>query len=109
METLIKELIEAANAFDTDGFLEKFHLDAVLDDPSVGQKFVGHQGIRTYFTNYFIGYNTQTNIVKFKKTGENTAHLEVWFTGNFPGGEVGGEFDFEFGDSKIISLKADLT
>lgn len=108
METLIKEWIEAANAFDTDAFLAKFHEDAVLDDPSVGSRFYGHKGIRNYFVDYFIGYNTHTRIVKYLERGENTAHLEVWFKGDFPGNEIGGTFDFTFRDGKISFLQAEL-
>ncbi|MBC7845680.1 MAG: hypothetical protein H7Y10_04220 [Flavobacterium sp.] len=39
---------------------------------------------------------------------ENTAHMEVEFTGDFPEGKIGGMFDFTFKDGKIETVKADL-
>lgn len=47
-----------------------------------------------------MGYKTQT---AFKKLDieENSAYLEVEFTGDFPEGKIGGSFDFIF---RIIRL-----
>jgi len=41
-----------------------YHKDAKLDDPSVGRIFKGQSGIRKYFEDYFIGYKTQTRLIK---------------------------------------------
>ncbi len=91
----------------TQKYLSKYLEDAVLNDPSVGKKFIGHQGIREYFTSYFIGYKTKTKLVDLEVNG-NKAHMEVEFKGEFPEGKLGGVFDFTFKDGKIAKVKADL-
>jgi ketosteroid isomerase-like protein len=105
--SFISEWIRLSNAFDTEAYLEKYSEDAVLDDPSVGRKFIGHEGIRDYFISYFIGYNTKTRLVKLD-IHENQAHVEVEFTGSFPGEKIGGMFDITFKDGKIATVIADL-
>lgn len=107
IKSFLLDWIAMSNSFNTEKYLEKYLDDAVLDDPSVGRKFVGHEGIRAYFTNYFMGYKTQTTLVSLTFEG-NKAHLEVEFTGKFPEGKIGGTLDFIFKDEKITSLKADL-
>ena len=107
IKTFLQNWIETGNSYNTEKYLEFYHSDAILDDPSVGRKFVGHEGIREYFENYFIDYKTQTKFLKLE-INEETAHLEVEFTGNFPEGKIGGMFDFEFKNDKIIAVKADL-
>ena len=102
----LKDWIAAGNDYDTEKYLEKYKENALLDDPSVGRSFKGHEGIREYFTSYFIGYKTQTKLLKLI-SGDHTAHLEVEFTGSFPEGKIGGMFDFTFRDDKIVT--ADLT
>jgi hypothetical protein len=82
--------------------------DAVLDDPSVGSTFIGHEGIEEYFTTYFIGYQTQTKLLKLSIQGTENAYVEVAFSGNFPEGNLRGTFDFNFKDQKIAFVKADL-
>lgn len=104
----IHDWIAASNAFDTNGYLEFYLPDAVLDDPSVGRKFMGHKGIKDYFDSYFIGYNTQSRIVRLVVIDSENAHLEVEFTGDFPEGKIGGTFDLRFRDGKIAFAKADL-
>ncbi|MDQ1095373.1 MULTISPECIES: nuclear transport factor 2 family protein [Chryseobacterium] len=104
----IQEFIAASNAYDTKGYLEKWHKNAVLDDPSVGKVFKGHAGIRNYFESYFIGYKTQTQLVRLNIISDNEAHIEVEFTGDFPEGKIGGIFDLTFKEEKIANAKADL-
>jgi hypothetical protein len=41
-------------------------------------------------------------------TDEENVHLEVAFTGDFPGGKARGTFDFKIRNGKIASAKADL-
>ncbi|AYN02452.1 nuclear transport factor 2 family protein [Chryseobacterium sp. 3008163] len=107
IETFIKDWIAVSNSYETEKYLEFYNENAVLDDPSVGRKFIGHDGIKDYFVSYFIGYKTQTELknLEFK---ENSAHLEVEFTGDFPEGKIGGSFDFTFINDKIEFVKADL-
>lgn len=107
-QTFIKEWIAAGNAFDTKKYLDCYWPDAILDDPSVGRKFTGHEGIKDYFDSYFIGYNTQTKLVHLTETNDKNIHLEVEFTGDFPEGKIGGTFDFKFRGDKIEFVKANL-
>lgn len=104
----ISNWAEAGNAFDTNKYLNFYDRDAILDDPSVGKKFSGHEEIKEYFDNYFIGYNTHTEIVQLKIIDEHHAYLKVKFTGDFPEGTIGGTFEFTFNNGKISYLKADL-
>ena len=107
ISAFLTDWIAVGNSYQTEKYLEFYLADAVLDDPSVGKKFVGHQGIRNYFTSYFIGYKTRTRMVKLD-IKKNAAYLEVEFTGEFPEGKIGGSFDFAFRHGKIASIKADL-
>lgn len=104
----IKNWLVVSNNYDTKSYLDKWHKEAVLNDLSVGQVFKGHSGIQKYFENYFIGYKTQTRLVKLDITGNNEAYIEVEFTGEFPGNKIGGIFDFTFKNGKIAKAKADL-
>lgn len=108
IKSFIKELLVVSNAYDTQNYLGMWAKEAVLDDPSVGQVFKGHSGIKKYFESYFIGYKTQTRLVKLDIIADNEAHLEVEFTGEFPGNKIGGMFEFTFEDGKIAKAKADL-
>ena len=103
----LQNWIAISNSYDTEKYLDQYLSNAVLDDPSVGKKFEGNKGIRQYYENYFIGYKTQTKLLKLDLTG-NSAHMEVLFTGTFPGGEIEGTFDFLFKDEKIAFVKAEL-
>jgi len=107
IETFIKDWIAISNSYETEKYLKFYMEDAVLDDPSVGRKFIGHDGIKNYFVSYFIGYKTQTEVRKLE-IKENSAYLEVEFTGEFPKGKIGGSFEFIFKDDKIEFVKADL-
>lgn len=108
IKSFIQDWLAVSNAYDTKNYLEKWDQEAVLDDPSVGQVFKGRSGIKKYFESYFIGYNTQTRLINLKILAENEAHIEVEFTGEFPGNKIGGMFDFTFKEGKIAKAKADL-
>jgi ketosteroid isomerase-like protein len=107
IKSFLSDWIEVSNSYNTEKYLEKYLKEAVLDDPSAGKKFVGHEGIKDYYTSYFIGYKTQTTITKLE-INNDTAYMEVEFTGEFPGGKIGGMFDFKFKDGKIHKVIADL-
>lgn len=106
-EKFIAGWLRASNNFDTEKYLEMYHKEAILDDPSVGRKFEGYPGIRDYFESYFTGFNTQTQLTDLSFIGDKV-HLEVEFTGDFPEGRIGGIFDFMFKEGKIAAVKADL-
>lgn len=107
IKAFLIDWIAVSNSYNTEKYLDKYLEDAVLDDPSVGKKFVGHKGIRDYYTSYFIGYKTQTKLLR-SAIQDNGAHLEVEFTGEFPEGKIRGMFDFTFKGEKIAKVKADL-
>lgn len=104
---IITEWIAATNTHDTDRYLSHFTDDAVLDDVSVGRAFTGPTEIAEYFTSYFIGYNTHTTLVRIDPEG-GYIHVEVDFTGDFPGGRTGGIFDITFSGTKLHRVTADL-
>ena len=108
LDKFINDWIAASNAFDTKEYLSFYSDDALLDDVSVGEQFKDHRGIKRYFESYFIGYNTQTKLVRLDLASKEKAHLEVEFTGNFPEGQIGGTFDFTFKNGKISFVIADL-
>jgi uncharacterized protein (TIGR02246 family) len=106
-QQLIARWIAAMNTHDTDTYLSYFTADAVLDDPSVGERFDGHDGIADYFTRYFIGYNTTTRLVRVTARGEEL-HVDVHFTGDFPGGQTDGVFDVRVTGDRFSFVHADL-
>ena len=108
IQTFITQWINAGNAFDTKQYLNFYLPDAILDDPSVGRKFVGHMEIKEYYESYFIGYNTHTQQIGQLVKGIENVHLEVEFTGNFQEGKLRGTFDFQFKKGRIAAAKADL-
>lgn len=107
IKSFLENWLEVSNSYNIQKYLAFYHTNAILDDPSVGKKFIGHKGIQEYYTSYFIGYKTQTKLEKLEIM-QNTAYVEVEFTGEFPGGKIQGSFDFTFNNEKIIMLKADL-
>ena len=81
-------LIAATNAFAVEQVLGLFAHDAVIDDPSTGQRFDGHAGIRLYVEQYFVGYQTVTRFLSMQLVGPQRARVRVDFTGDF-GHEIG--------------------
>lgn len=107
ISAFLNDWIAVSNSHDTEKYLHTYNEDAVLDDSSVGRKFMGHAGIRDYFSAYFIGYNTQTELVKMDIQQQHT-FMEVIFTGDFPERKIRGTFDFTFKYEKIATVTADL-
>ena len=56
IKSFLVNWIEIGNSYDIQKYLDQYQDDAVLHDPSVGKKFIGHKGIGQYFTNYFINW-----------------------------------------------------
>lgn len=81
-------LIAATNAFDVEAALALFAADAVIDDPSTGERFGGQAGVSDYIERFFVGYRTVTRLLSFTSAGEHQARLRVDFTGDF-GHEIG--------------------
>ncbi len=99
-EDIVRQFITAANQYDTKAVLELFAADAVIDDVSAGEKFEQHAGVRKYFTTYFIGYHTQTELLSLEHPGDNAIVAKIDFTGDF-GHETGG-LKFRFNEAELI-------
>lgn len=99
-ERTINKFITAANSYDTQTVLDLFAVDAVIDDVSVGEKFQGLAGIKKYFTTFFIGYHTKTEVLSLAQSKPAHILANVDFTGDF-GHETGG-LDFRFGATGLI-------
>ena len=80
--------VVATNAFDVEQALKLFTSNALIDDPSTGHRFKGHDGIRTYIEQYFIGYHTQTSIISMDILSDKRIRVKVDFSGDF-GKEIG--------------------
>lgn len=88
MRELVENLVRTVNAFELEGTLALFAPDAVIDDVSVGDTFVGRDGVRRYVERFFIGYNTTSRILSIEEDGVLDAVVRLDFTGDF-GHEVG--------------------
>jgi len=107
-EALVFDWIASMNTHEVEKYLGHFAEDAVLDDPSVGERFEGHDGIADYFARYFVGYNTTTRPISTEARDDHL-HVIVDFTGDFPGGQTPGIFDVTIAGDKIVFVHADLT
>ncbi|WP_027051127.1 nuclear transport factor 2 family protein [Mesorhizobium erdmanii] len=88
MQELIKNFIETTNAGDVAGALSLFAPDAIIDDVSVGDTFVGRDSVRLYLERFFVGYHTCSKLVSIKTIDDVHANVRLDFTGDF-GHEVG--------------------
>lgn len=88
MQKLVDKFIVATNAFDIEGALALFTSDAVIDDVSVGDAFVGIEGIRLYLEQFFVGYQTASKLLSIKQRCNFEALVRLDFTGDF-GHETG--------------------
>jgi hypothetical protein len=88
MKKLVDTFIRTANAFDVDGAVALFASDAIIDDVSVGDAFVGTEGIRLYVERFFVGYKTASKLLSLERLDDFNASLRLDFTGDF-GHEVG--------------------
>ncbi|WP_159586484.1 nuclear transport factor 2 family protein [Chelativorans xinjiangense] len=88
MQKLVESFIATANAFDVGSTLSLFAPDAVINDVSVGDAFVGRNGVRIYFERFFVGYNTASRLLSIDKVDDFNATVRLDFTGDF-GHEVG--------------------
>lgn len=100
MEQLVNNFIRIANVFDANGMLALFSADAVIDDVSVGDAFVGTDGVRRYLEQYFVGYRTTTKLLALEQKNDFTASARVDFTGDF--GHETGWLRFKLGADGLI-------
>lgn len=88
MKKLVDTFIRTANAFDVDGAVALFASEAIIDDVSVGDAFVGTEGIRLYVERFFIGYKTASKLLSLEQLDDFSASTRLDFTGDF-GHEIG--------------------
>ena len=88
MKKLVDTFIRTANAFDVDGAVALFASEAIIDDVSVGDAFVGTEGIRLYVERFFVGYKTASKLLSLEQLDDFSASARLDFTGDF-GHEVG--------------------
>jgi len=69
MRKRIESFVESTNTFDIQRTLSLFASDAVIDDVSVGNAFVGVDGIRLYLERFFVGYRTFSKILSIRRDG----------------------------------------
>lgn len=107
MQDLVRRLIAATNAFDVDGTLTLFSPDAVISDVSVGDKFVGTSGVRTYFERFFVGYKTVSTLLDVQMMNTDRALVRLDFVGDF--GHETGVLDITVAaDGRIVAIDAGL-
>lgn len=107
MQKLVESFIATANAFDGEGALSLFAPDAVIDDVSVGDAFVGRAGVRIYFERFFVGYNTASRPLSIETLDDFNANVRLDFTGDF-GHEIGILKIATSSDGLIKRIDADL-
>ena len=88
MQKLVDTLIQTVNAFDIESALSFFSSEAVIDDVSVGDAFIGIKGIRRYLDRFFVGYHTASTLLSLQKLDNFSAVARLDFTGDF-GHEIG--------------------
>jgi hypothetical protein len=88
VQKLVESFIATANAFDVEGALPLFAPDAVIEDVSVGEAFVGWDGVRIYLERFFVGYNTASRLLSIETLDDFNSNVRVDFAGDF-GREVG--------------------
>jgi hypothetical protein len=88
MRKLVESFIASANAFDVEGALSLFATDAVIDDTSVGEAFVGHTGVRQYLERFFVGYSASSRLLSIEDLNTFHSNVRLDFTGDF-GHEIG--------------------
>lgn len=107
MQKVVESFIRTANAFDVDGSLSLFSSDAVIDDVSVGDAFVGRDGVRDYLERFFVGYHTKSELLSLERLDEFNATIRLDFTGDF-GHEIGVLKIVVNADGLIQRIDADL-
>ncbi len=107
IKKVIRQFIDTTNAFDIETALLLFSDDAVIDDVSVGNKFMGTKGVRKYLEQFFVGYKTVTKLVSVKLIDNRNAKAQVDFTGDF--GHETGELAFTLNkNGHIVVINAHL-
>tara|TARA_R110002124_G_scaffold1797_17_gene11578 strand:+ start:34764 stop:35108 length:345 start_codon:yes stop_codon:yes gene_type:complete len=106
-QSIVSAFLTAANAFDTNAAVALFAPNAVIDDPSTGERFAGLRGVRDYVERFFVGYHTVSRLISVTPLDHARSQARVDFTGDF-GHEIG-RLDLAVDDDgRIIRIDADL-
>jgi ketosteroid isomerase-like protein len=104
---IVVTYIEGSNMHDMEMYLNAFSDTAIIEEKSIGRVLHGKEDIKHYFQDYFIDYNTYTEIIEYE-VKENYVDMRVLFKGDFLGNKIIGLYKFFNEDGKIIKLIADL-
>lgn len=107
MHELISNFIKTTNATDIESALSLFAADAIIDDVSVGDTFVGIDGVRVYLERFFVGYHTFSKLLSVEILDGTHAEARLDFTGDF-GHEIGSLKIATTSDGLIERIDADL-
>lgn len=72
MQKFVDNFIQTTNALDIDGALSLFTPDAAIDDVSVGDAFVGSDGVRLYLERFFAGHNTRSRLLSIQRQEDSS-------------------------------------
>ncbi|PZV34737.1 hypothetical protein B5V02_30960 [Mesorhizobium kowhaii] len=104
---IVDALLNATNGYDVEAVLALFTPNAVIDDPSTGERFDGHLGIQEYVERFFVNYHTVSKLLSVKSLDASRVRARVEFTGDF-GHEIG-LLDLTFDPGGLIArIDADL-
>ena len=106
-QSLFGAFLAATNAFDTDAAVALFAPNAVIDDPSTGERFAGQHGVRDYVERFFVGYHTVSRLLSVTPLDHGRNRARVDFTGDF-GHEIGRLDLVVDDDGRITRIDADL-
>ena len=107
LKKIIAHWLTVSNNFDTEEYIKIYDADAVLNDTTVSETYYGHKGIRNYFEEFFIGYNTKTTIVDITFKNANEVYINAVFDGN-SFSKLKGVFELTFLEDKIVKAKCYL-
>ena len=107
LQDLINRLFVATNAFDVDGALALFTPDCWIDDLSVGGRFEGLAGVRSYIEQFFVGYETVTQLLslEMEDNGQVVACLDLH---GYFGHEISAMRIFVNADGIITAIDANV-
>lgn len=107
LPAVILEYLDASNQHDIEGYARTFSNNGRIEEDSLGRDLVGKKEIVDYFTTYFVGTNTHTDIIGYT-INDDIVDMRVLFKGDFAGKEVIGLYKFFLNNGRIEKLKCDL-
>ena len=100
MTTTVQMFVNAANTFDVEAVLAMFAPDGLIEDSSVCETFLGHDGVCSYVEEYFVGYQTRSTVLSVEELDPLHTAARVDFVGNF--GHETGFFEIATDETGLI-------